>query len=96
MLSERVGEAEVHEALAENLPLVAAFTLALGVTWAVVAEVSARSARAATGVPLSLGPRLLRVISSATAAAMAAYAIYLTIIVGHSGAVRTWLSRVGG
>lgn len=98
VLSDRVGEAEVHEELAENLPLIAALTLALGVIWAVIAELSARAARdsAATGAPTPRALRVLRVIASAAVAAMAAYAIYLTIVVGHSGAVATWLPRVGG
>ena len=98
VLSARVGEAEVHEELAENLPVVAALTLAVGVIWAVIAELSARATResAAIGAPTSRALRVLRIIASASAAAIAAYAIYLTIIVGHSGAVATWLPRVGG
>ncbi len=95
-LSDRVGEAAVHEALAENLPVVAAVTLALGVIWAVIVEISARSAQATTSAAPSRGLRVLRVIASAATVAIAAYAIYLTIVVGHSGAVATWLPRVGG
>jgi hypothetical protein len=98
VLSERVGEAEVHEELGENLPLVAALTLAVGLIWAAIAELSARAARASavTGAPASRALRVLRIIASAAAATMAAFAIYLTIVVGHSGAVATWLPRVGG
>lgn len=97
-LSDRVGEAEVHEELAENLPVVAALTFALGVLWAVIVELSGRSMRTATATG-SRAPRslpVLRVIVSLAAATMAAYAIYFTIVVGHSGAVATWLPRVGG
>jgi hypothetical protein len=97
-LSERVGEPEVHEELGENLPLVAGVTLALAVIWAVISELSARASRAAstTGAP---PPRIwltLRIVASVVTAGMAVYAIYYTVLVGHSGAVATWLGRVGG
>jgi hypothetical protein len=100
-LSERVGDAEVHEALGENLPTIALITLGLGVVWAVISELSARAARAATsaGATGPTGSRALlwlRIIVSIVTAGMAAYAIYYTIIVGHSGAVASWLDRVGG
>ncbi|WP_439564183.1 hypothetical protein [Microcella sp.] len=97
-LSERVGEAEVHEELGENLPLIAGITLALAVVWAVVAELSARASRVAatTGAAPSRVWLALRIAVSVVTASMAAYAIYSTVIVGHSGAVATWLGRVGG
>jgi len=38
----------------------------------------------------------LRIVVSVATAGMAAYAVYYTIVVGHSGAVATWLSRGGG
>jgi len=100
-LSDRVGEAAVHEALGENLPTIAGITLALGVVWAVICELSARAARAASsaGAPTSTRARALlwlRIAVSIVTAGMAAYAVYYTIIVGHSGAVATWLPRVGG
>lgn len=102
-LSERVGEAEVHEELGENLPLIAGITLALGVVWAVVAEFSARTALAATAastatVATSRSRALLwvRIVISVMTAGMAVYVVYYTILVGHSGAVATWFSRVGG
>lgn len=97
-LSERVGEPEVHEELGENLPLIAGITLALAVIWAVISELSARASRiaASTGAPLSRGWLTLRIVASVVTAGMAAYAIYYTVLVGHSGAVATWLGRVGG
>ena len=97
-LSERVGEPEVHEELGENLPLVAGITLALGVIWAVVSELSARASRVATttGAMPSRAWLPVRIAISVAAAGMAVYAIYYTVLVGHSGAVATWLGRVGG
>jgi hypothetical protein len=97
-LSERVGEPEVHEELGENLPLVAGITLALAVVWAVVSELSARASRVATttGAMPSRAWLLLRITISVLAAGMAVYAIYYTVLVGHSGAVATWLGRIGG
>lgn len=97
-LSERVGEPEVHEELGENLPLIAGITLALAVVWAVVSELSARASRTAatTGAAPSRVWLALRIVVSVVTAGMAAYAIYYTVIVGHSGAVATWLGRVGG
>jgi len=38
----------------------------------------------------------LRIVVSVANAGMAADAIYYTLVVSHSGAVATWLSRVGG
>lgn len=97
-LSERVGEPEVHEERGENLPLVAGITLALAVVWAVVSELSARASRVATttGAMPSRAWLLLRITISVLAAGMAVYAIYYTVLVGHSGAVATWLGRIGG
>lgn len=97
-LSERVGEPEVHEELGENLPLVAGITLALAVVWAVVSELSARASRVATttGAMPSRAWLPLRITISVLAAGTAVYAIYYTVLVGHSGAVATWLGRVGG
>jgi hypothetical protein len=97
-LSERVGEPEVHEELGENLPLIAGITLALAVIWAVISELSARASRIAstTGAPPSRVWLTLRIVASVVTAGMAVYAIYYTVLVGHSGAVATWLGRVGG
>jgi len=99
-LSDRVGEAEVHEALGENLPTIAIITLVLGVIWAAITQLSAHVGPAASSAVItrSTGPRALlwlQIIVSIVTAGMAAYALY-TIIVGHSGAVATWLPRVGG
>ena len=88
-LSARVGEAEVHEELAENLPLVAGITFALGILWAVISQWASRNTA-------SRALRGARIAVAVIAAAMAAYTIYFTIVVGHSGAVATWLPRVGG
>ncbi len=97
-LSERVGEPEVHQELGENLPLIAGITLALAVVWAVVSELSARASR--TAVTAGAAPSrvwlALRIVASVAVAGMAVYAIYYTVLVGHSGAVATWLGRVGG
>jgi hypothetical protein len=97
-LADRVGEPEVHEELGENLPVIAAIALALGLVWAVIAEVSARASRAAEagGAPVPRVLLPLRMVAAAAAAGMAAFTIYYTIVVGHSGAVATWLGRIGG
>lgn len=97
-LAERVGEPEVHEELGENLPIIAAVSLALAIVWAVISELSARDSRAAatTGSTPSRVWLALRIAASVVTAGMAAYAIYVTVLVGHSGAVATWFGRVGG
>ena len=97
-LSERVGEPEVHQELGENLPVIAGITLALAVVWAVISELSARASRvaAATGAMPSRAWLPMRIAISVITAGMAVYAIYYTVLVGHSGAVATWLDSVGG
>lgn len=105
-LSERVGEAEVHEELAENLPAIAAVMLAFGIVWAIIVELSAPAAHPVTASDSSTAPPArptvsrvllaLRIVISVAAAAMAAFTIYYTIVVGHSGAVATWLPRIAG
>ena len=95
-LSDRVGEASVHEELGEDLPPIAAITLALGVLWAMVVELSARAvAKASTAAP-SRALLWLRVAVSVGAAIAAGIAIWFTVRVGHSGAVASWQERVGG
>ena len=93
-LSDRVGEASVHEALGEQLPPIAAITLALGVAWAIVSELMARAT--ATGAPRSRPLLWGRVVVSVLAAGAAGVAIWFTVRVGHSGAVASWQERVGG
>jgi len=93
-LSDRVGEASMHEALGEQLPPIAAITLALGVVWAIVSELTARAA--AAGSPRSRTLLWLRVIVSVLAAGAAAVAVWFTVRAGHSGAVASWQERVGG
>ena len=105
-LADRVGEPDVHEELGENLPAIAAVTLAFGIVWAIIAELSARATRTARTTDSGGAPTAspgatrallaLRIVISVAAAAMAAFAISFTIVVGHSGAVATWLPRVGG
>ncbi|MER3389730.1 MAG: DUF2231 domain-containing protein [Microcella sp.] len=95
-LSDRVGEASVHEELGEDLPLIAAITLALSVVWAVTAELASRAT--ANRAPTRASRALLwwRIAISTVAGAAAVVAIWFTVRVGHSGAVATWQERVGG
>ncbi|MBX9471528.1 DUF2231 domain-containing protein [Microcella sp.] len=99
-LADRVGEPEVHEELGENLPAIAAVTLAFSIVWGIIAELSARATRATAATESGAGPSrallVLRIVISVAAVMMAAFAIYYTIMVGHSGAVATWFPRVGG
>ena len=97
-LADRVGEPEVHEELGENLPAIAGITVVLAVIWAVIAELSARASRLATttATPPARIWLALRIAAAVVTASMAAYTIYYTVIVGHSGAVATWFGRVGG
>ena len=91
-LAERIGEPEVHQELGENLPLIAGITLALGIVWAVLSQLSARAATSSGSLPQSRRSVLvwLRIAVSIVAAGMAAYTVYYTFVVGHSGAVATW------
>jgi len=93
-LAERVGEPSVHVAAGETVPLIAGVLLLVGIAWAVVDLLDAR--RRASGVPR---PRVLfiaRVAVTVISVVWAGYTIYAVIVAGHSGAVATWLPRVGG
>ncbi len=94
VLSERVGEPSVHAAAGEGVPLIAAVLLALGIAWAILDLLTTR-ARAA-GTRRSRALLATRIAVSVIATAWAGYTIYATIVAGHSGAVATWLPRVGG
>ncbi len=94
VLSDRVGEPSVHAAAGEGVPLIAGVLLALGIAWAVVDLLTARER--AAGVRRSRALLATRIAVSVVAAAWAGYTIYATIVAGHSGAVATWLPRVGG
>lgn len=93
-LSERVGEPLVHAAAAEGVPLIAGVLLVLGIAWAMLDLLTAREH--AAGAPRSRALLATRIAVSVVAAAWAGYTIYATIVAGHSGAVATWLPRVGG
>jgi len=93
-LTERVGEPRVHVAAGEIVPTVAGVLLLIGIAWAVVDLLDAR--RRAAGAPR---PPLLfaaKVAVTVVAIAWSAYTVYAVFVAGHSGAVATWLPRVGG
>ncbi len=94
VLSERVGEPSVHVAAGEIVPLIAGMLLAIGTAWAVVDLFDAR--RRATGAPRPRAMFAVKVVVTVLAVAWAGYTIYATIVAGHSGAVATWLPRIGG
>lgn len=93
-LTERVGEPRVHVAAGEIVPTIAGVLLLIGIAWAVVDLLAAR--QRATGAPLSRGMLAARIAIGVIGSAWSGYTIYAVVVAGHSGAVATWLPRVGG
>lgn len=93
-LAERVGEPRVHVAAGEIVPIVAGVLLLIGIAWAVVDLLDAR--RRAAGTPRPRALFIGKVAVTVLAIAWAGYTISAVVVAGHSGAVATWLPRVGG